>query len=835
MEASMLDAQRRFFISHSSLDRTFAIGLRDALGPAAWVDLYEIEVGQIVLEEIAAGIEEASDFVLLWSANSARSPWVRFEFHMAFVRHLEDGAIALRIVLLDDAPVPLLFRPFLQARDVRRPADVAELLLGTPPRLPPLRAFVDRNAEVDAIEASLYASGVGHLWLSGMAGVGKRSIAREGLSRILGDRTRARFVQLRAGTEAVELDLLISAALGAETPPALTTPQEALGRAMTAIETYAANGGIWVFEEAHHWLLEDAEPRPLLRHVLEALANAKTEEAGRLAIFTTTRKPDIGAMRYARDSSVGGLTKDYGIALLRAHGSSAEEHVLARAADELAGHPLSLEIAAKTLSDAEPDWEEFRVQAATGMVGGLELDSLTAALLQRLAAVDGPLSAESYAAHLEITASEVQAAVAAAVSFSLVEETSLGYLRVHPLVRDFYMRAFRREVDFLDRASDLADRVREVFLNAAPESMLYVDALVSTFRLLAWSQRIEEAMELHRNLYGTLFETAVELYHQQKYGVAERYFRLVIDSDAAHREARLYLARTLAYLGDVDSAREIVGGLIAETPDDAYSWRVRGRIEYIARAFGTAAEYYEHAVTLRPTSAATLRDLGQVRIRLRDWVGARAALERAVELRARDPDPYLAFQYSIVLEHDGEYEEAQRLVSQAIRRDPENALFHHRLGRIALELGQRDQAEREFRDAVRLDPGHVEAMLSLASMAADDGRTDIARRELARAIRQPRARVAVLRTIEAKILLAEGSLMEAREVIRKAVEAEPEPASMLLSARIELEAASRGSVDSKATQEYVSRMAEAIRLQGETEAADRLLADAARAVEPGES
>ena len=51
---------------------------------------------------------------------------------MAFIRHLEDSAIVMRIVLLDNTPVPLMFRPFLHSRKAATARDAVELLEGRP-------------------------------------------------------------------------------------------------------------------------------------------------------------------------------------------------------------------------------------------------------------------------------------------------------------------------------------------------------------------------------------------------------------------------------------------------------------------------------------------------------------------------------------------------------------------------------------------------------------------------------------------------------------------------------------------------------------------------------
>lgn len=273
--------------------------MRAALPGESWVDLYEIEVGDILLEEIATGIEEATDFVLLWSAHSANSRWVRFEFNMAFVRYIEDNAIGIRIVRLDDTPVPLQFRPFLQARGTLTPAQASARLAGDPPRRPIFRAFLNRNTELNAIESALYSSTIGHSWLWGMTGIGKRSIAKAAADRFLTSKTQSRSIEVRAGTGPVELDLMLSATLGVELPPDSLTEAEAGRRVNDAVGRYAASGGVWVFTEVHHWLDEAGHPNAVLEEVLAALDAVANNEQGRLALFTTTRKPSL-AGAYAR-------------------------------------------------------------------------------------------------------------------------------------------------------------------------------------------------------------------------------------------------------------------------------------------------------------------------------------------------------------------------------------------------------------------------------------------------------------------------------------------------------------------------------------------------------
>jgi hypothetical protein len=103
----------RAFLSHSSLDKAIVIDVQKGLeAESTWLDRAEIEWGEMFLERIAEGVASATDFVLFWSKNASKSEWVRLEVNMAFLQALRRKAIRLRVVALDDTPLPLYLEPY---------------------------------------------------------------------------------------------------------------------------------------------------------------------------------------------------------------------------------------------------------------------------------------------------------------------------------------------------------------------------------------------------------------------------------------------------------------------------------------------------------------------------------------------------------------------------------------------------------------------------------------------------------------------------------------------------------------------------------------------------
>jgi tetratricopeptide (TPR) repeat protein len=785
---------KRFFIAHSSRQKDFALELREALHKDAWVDLHEIDIGDILLDEIAAGIEGASDFVLLWTHDSASSSWVRYETHMAFVRYLEDAAINIRIVCLDDAPLPLHLRPLLQARDITQPDEIAAVLLGAPPVRRTLRAFVNRNTEIGELERVLYSAERGLIWYYGLAGIGKRALAREAMRRLSADPFRTARVSVQRGTGFVELHLKMSLALHKKAPESALTERAAREQSAELMESFAGSGGIWLFEDAQHWLDVDGAPDGVLSEVLRALSVAGVGLPEHGAIFTSTRRPALEDP-YASISEVQrvrGLEPAFAEALLRAAGADGTDALVRAAAAQLAGHPLALELTAGALKSGSPvDWEQYRASTAQALLGELRVDPQTEMLLMALAAVDGPLPGEAFASHLSLPPEAFSRAVSEGSAYSLIEERG-GFLWIHPLVRDFYVRAVRRRPDFRDRIDDLATRSRNFFLGASHPPIVYVDSLLTSFRLLSWSGRLGEALELHQTAFGTLLETAIDLYNERRYREALQYIEAVIESTEENRKAKLYKARVLAYLSRGKEARETVDQLLTASPTDVELLRVRGRVEFILREWEGALAFFELARQQRPRSVPVLRDLGQVNIRLERWEAAREALSQAIGVDF--PDAYVQSFYSQVLEHFGELNEARSAIEAATSLDPDNAGFHHRLGRIALLQRDRDTAKTEFRRALNLDPGLQESGISLASILADEGEPVAAREVLRKVERMPAVRPELLATISAKVAFAEGDYSSARDLVEKALANAREPESLILALRIELACFERDGV-----------------------------------------
>lgn len=102
------------FLSHSSLDKELVSRLANdltAAGIAPWYAEWEIKPGDSLRRKVDEGIETASHFLVILTANGLRSEWVQTELDAAMIRRIE-GKCRLIPVLheIGDNEVPTTLR-----------------------------------------------------------------------------------------------------------------------------------------------------------------------------------------------------------------------------------------------------------------------------------------------------------------------------------------------------------------------------------------------------------------------------------------------------------------------------------------------------------------------------------------------------------------------------------------------------------------------------------------------------------------------------------------------------------------------------------------------------
>ncbi|WP_197466940.1 toll/interleukin-1 receptor domain-containing protein [Agromyces sp. NDB4Y10] len=804
----------RFFISHAGPDKPLAIELKALLEGDAWVDLFEIDLGDVLWHEISDGIEAATDFVLLWSAASARSKWVQYETTLAFTRWLEDSAIALRIICLDDTPVPLRLRPFLQARDAKTPDLIAQALRRNDPAPAPRRRFFNRNDEIGAIEEHLYDSSTAALWICGVPGSGKRSLAREALQRITTGQGTVAKIRVTDGVAEPELDLLVASALQKSPSDESSTLAELTAHTRMMVQEFVGAGGVLVFEDAEHWLAEDGTLGRLAEQVITA-ASEPDRNTDRLVIFTSRRRPRVAESQSEAVQVIylHGLQPKHALPLLRSQGAEGSDEQLMSVTLELDGHPLALEVVAPQLPLNAAALNDRRHDIATDLIDPGRIAGSTWRMLEVLSLVDGPLNGEDLANSLALSAEGFSSAVDEATSYALVRLGDSGALTLHPLLRDYYLRSFRKQPDYESQTTVLADLLLARLQGIDPDDETYTMSLLSTVKVLGLSGRLNEARELRQGLIGTLYQTGVELFHERRYEAALEHLEAALTGDTdVDLPANRVRMKTLAYLKRMPEARALGDDLVREHARDAGVLRDRGRVEQIDRKWSEAIMWYERAIPFRSNKAQLYADIAQARVRMEDWPAAAAAAKTAIDMGG--DTPYALSTYSQALEAQNMLVDARKVMAQAVAREPKNPRYRYRLGRIALQLDDRPSAMREFARTIELDPQFVEAPLSLASVQIDEGLITEAKETLARINGSHAAPSAVLHNVKAKLALVEGDLASAQSASDSALKDRRDAHNLTLAIRVAIARAEAKELSVGQASAQVKLLAKELEMQG---------------------
>lgn len=98
------------FISHSSIDKPFVRKLATSLlaeGIPVWLDAWELNLGDSLLDKIYSGIDDSSALLLAMSKNSIASGWVNRELNAALTKEAQAGRVFVIPLRLDNSPLPL--------------------------------------------------------------------------------------------------------------------------------------------------------------------------------------------------------------------------------------------------------------------------------------------------------------------------------------------------------------------------------------------------------------------------------------------------------------------------------------------------------------------------------------------------------------------------------------------------------------------------------------------------------------------------------------------------------------------------------------------------------
>jgi Flp pilus assembly protein TadD len=242
----------------------------------------------------------------------------------------------------------------------------------------------------------------------------------------------------------------------------------------------------------------------------------------------------------------------------------------------------------------------------------------------------------------------------------------------------------------------------------------------------------------------------LRLYREGRLAAAARLLRRVSETSPPSFNVQYYLGRSLLdarrykealphlrKAAEMAPTRRTFSGLAAAP---VYACLVEAYAG--AGQMSAALSTLDTALAAAPANAELLRAKGSLLLRQGDLTGARAALEKARSVSAREPR--LHVELSNVYRNLGELAPAEREAREAVRLEPKSPEAHVALGLAAGALGREAEAGRSFREALRLSSDHPDALFYLGAVELRAGRvaaaTPLLERLVAKAPDYPQAR-----------------------------------------------------------------------------------------------
>lgn len=101
------------FISYSHQDHDFVDKLAANLvmhKAHVWVDRWELNVGDSIIEKVQEAIQESSALIVVISNSSMKSGWCKKELSAGFLKELEEKRVVVLPLIFEECEMPIFLR-----------------------------------------------------------------------------------------------------------------------------------------------------------------------------------------------------------------------------------------------------------------------------------------------------------------------------------------------------------------------------------------------------------------------------------------------------------------------------------------------------------------------------------------------------------------------------------------------------------------------------------------------------------------------------------------------------------------------------------------------------
>jgi tetratricopeptide (TPR) repeat protein len=619
----------------------------------AAIDRWNFEAGDDLLRAMQEYVADAGLFVLIASAASKESIWVRFEARIAEYMTASVPDRQVLVLLLGSGIAAGDLPEWLQrynAVPVHNPNEAASYIsrrLAQMTREQVAQRFVGRSTDYDVLEGLMLERGNPRIfYLSGVTGIGRQSLAEE-LARRLLDLRDSVTITLQDGDDLGAIvaklapygaNLAADDSLVAVVDGIKNAGEDALfERFVTYCRRIDTSQRLIVFRDAGGIVSPDGLLNVALRRVLERL---DAEKVGYCALIARRflRDPAVNFALPARrlDRMTDEDMKRLMSSLMRQSRYELTVLYLDDLLDYLNGFPPAAYLASQLINDYGPDVLERDKRPLTqfqanSFVNQLMKDDLLTpsrrAILSTLLSYS-PLPFSVLEAVLP-EGSDIAGDIRYLMDYGFVSVDDNGYFLLSPPL----IAAVGFQIGYqLTNHAAVADNLAN-YINTYSAYEKSIDLHRALFRSLALSgQRTDHPLVIE--LTSDIFRLQERLYHGRKFKESVGYGKLVLERQPDNLRSLTLLIRAYAQLYEFDYAHAYLN-ILRERGRDTDVAYLEGFAERKAGKHHSAIEHFKSAIALGRDDVIVYRDLAFSYFALNELDEASYYLEKA---RARGPN-----------------------------------------------------------------------------------------------------------------------------------------------------------------------------------------------------
>lgn len=212
------------------------------------------------------------------------------------------------------------------------------------------------------------------------------------------------------------------------------------------------------------------------------------------------------------------------------------------------------------------------------------------------------------------------------------------------------------------------------------------------------------------------------------YGAAVPFLRAAVGADSQNLQMRLMLAHSCLWSKQPQCVLDEYREIITINPNAAEAYMLAGEAYDELKDDTNSLAQFEAAIKADPSTPNVHFGYGYILWRLKRFDEAEEAFRGEL---ANDPEHVLSLAYlgdaEVHLQHN---EQAKPLLEHAIRLDPSIALAHLDLGVVLESEGQKEDAVREYKTAEKLNTNDENVHWRLGRLYQSMGRREEAKAEL---------------------------------------------------------------------------------------------------------